>query len=105
MGKEEKDKTTVEYDTTVDDKYKVYASISFAVLLLGIGVPLWWHTTAVPRVSLPYAGIERLSDLKVKIGTKIILATTSKQRADALSNEIMEAFKSADIYQVEVERQ
>ena len=93
---------TIGYDTIVDEKYRIYASISFAVLLLGIGVPLWWHTTAVPRVPLPYAGIERLTDLDVNIKTKIVVAALSQDRAESLARDIMESFKNADIYRVEV---
>ncbi|XP_054011865.1 GPI transamidase component PIG-S [Hylaeus anthracinus] len=84
------------------EKYRVYASISFAVLLLGIGVPLWWHTTAVQRVPLPYAGIDGLSDLDVKIETKIVIAALSRDRAKMLARDITEAFENADIYRVEV---
>ncbi|CAD1478283.1 unnamed protein product, partial [Heterotrigona itama] len=76
-------------------KYRVYASISFAVLLLGVGVPLWWHTTAVPRVSLPYAGIEALSDLDVNIKTKIVIVALSRDRAESLVHDINGAFKNA----------
>ncbi|XP_043524096.1 GPI transamidase component PIG-S isoform X3 [Frieseomelitta varia] len=93
---------TIGYDTAVDEKYRVYASISFAVLLLGVGVPLWWHTTAVPRVSLPYAGIEALSDLDINIKTKIVIVALSRDRAESLVHDINDAFKNASIYQIEI---
>ncbi|XP_076232151.1 phosphatidylinositol glycan anchor biosynthesis class S [Calliopsis andreniformis] len=98
--KEETD--TIGYDTAEDEKYRIYASISFVVLLLGIGVPLWWHTTTVPRVALPYAGIERLSDLDIKIQVKLIIASHSLDRIESLARDITEAFKSTDIYRIEV---
>ena len=77
------------------EKYRVYASISFAVLLLAVGVPLWWHTTAVPRVSLPYAGIEALSDLDINIKMKIVIVALSRDRAESLAHDINGAFKNA----------
>lgn len=86
---------TIGYDTAIDEKYRVYASISFAVLLLGIGVPLWWHTTAVPRVPLPYDGIEQLSNLEINIKTKLIILALSRDRAELLVHDIKEAFKNA----------
>ncbi|XP_043265012.1 GPI transamidase component PIG-S [Colletes gigas] len=101
MG-EEVDDTTIDYDTAIDEKYRIYASISFAVLLLGIGVPLWWHTTAVQRVSLPYAGIDGLSNLDVKIKIKLVLAILSERRAEKLTRELTEAFENTAIYKVEI---
>lgn len=90
------------YDTAVDERYRVYASVSFAVLLLGVGVPIWWYTTAVPRVPLPYAGIEQLSDLEITVRTKIVVAALSRDRAESLARDIEEAFKNTSIYRIEV---
>ncbi|XP_012270747.1 GPI transamidase component PIG-S isoform X2 [Orussus abietinus] len=90
------------YDTPTDEKYRVYASISFAFLLLGIGVPLWWYTTSVPRVPLPYSGIEGLSDLEMKIKTKILIAVVDKRRAETLTEEIRKNFEKAELFNLEV---
>ncbi|XP_036148969.1 GPI transamidase component PIG-S isoform X2 [Monomorium pharaonis] len=87
------------------EKYRVYASLSFAVLLLGIGVPLWWHTTTVPRVTLPYNGIDELSQMDIKITTKITVAALSHNRAELLAHEIRRIFANAEIYQLDVEYQ
>lgn len=95
----------ISYDFNVDEKYRVYASVSFAVLLLGIGVPLWWHTTTVPRVTLPYTGIDELSKLDIKITTKITVAALSHNRAESLAREIRRTFENAEIYQLNVEYQ
>lgn len=95
----------VNQDSDVDEKYRVYASISFAVLLLGVGLPLWWHTTAVPRVPLPYTGIDELSQLDIRITTRITLAALSHTRAELLAREIRRAFANAEIYQLNVEHQ
>lgn len=95
----------VNQDSDVDEKYRVYASVSFAVLLLGIGVPLWWHTTAVPRVALPYTRINELSQLDIRITTRITLAGLSRSRTELLAREIKRAFANAEIYQLDVEHQ
>lgn len=29
------------------------AALTFIVILLGLGIPVWWNTTAVKRASLP----------------------------------------------------
>lgn len=79
----------------VSEKYRVYASISFAILLFAIGVPLWWHTTAVPRVAVPYSGITALSNLNIKIRSRIIIGSTSRTRAQQLTDYIAKAFENS----------
>ena len=37
-----------------------------------LGVPLWWKTTEVYRVQLPYADITELTQAKVTIGTNTV---------------------------------
>ncbi|KAI4496156.1 hypothetical protein M0802_008023 [Mischocyttarus mexicanus] len=98
---EEEDDRGEKYDLTFQ-KYRVYASISFAVILLGIGVPLWWYMTTVPRVALPYSGIYDLSDLEIRIKMKIIVAALTDERATALTEEIRRAFEASEIYDLEV---
>lgn len=65
------------------------------MLLLGIGLPLWWHTTAVPRVSLPYTGIERLSNLEINVRTKVVVVALSQDRVESLARDIAGAFENA----------
>lgn len=38
-----------------------WAAAGFAVVLLVVGVPVWWFTTTVYRAQLPYSTIETLS--------------------------------------------
>ena len=42
-----------------------WAALCFGIVCIGIGVPVWWKTTEVYRVSLPYADIQELSKTKV----------------------------------------
>ncbi|KAF7403994.1 hypothetical protein HZH68_006788 [Vespula germanica] len=83
-------------------KYRVYGSICFAVILLGIGVPLWWYMTTVPRVALPYSGIDDLSNLEIRIKMKILVAALTDERATALTEEIRRTFEDSEIYDLEV---
>ncbi|XP_015118142.1 GPI transamidase component PIG-S isoform X2 [Diachasma alloeum] len=87
-------------DDPVDEKYRVYASISFALLLLGIGIPLWWHTTAVLRVALPYSGIADLSNRDIKILCKITIASISKSHAELLAEEISRKFENCELHKI-----
>ncbi|XP_015591966.1 GPI transamidase component PIG-S isoform X1 [Cephus cinctus] len=93
------------HDTSTDEKYRLYASLSFAVLLLGVGVPLWWYTTAVPRVPLPYSGIARLSDLDMRISTRIIVATFARENGELLADEVRAFFADAEVLKVDVDHQ
>ena len=49
----------------VDKSIQHLAALSFGFLCIVIGVPLWWKTTEVYRVSLPYSDIADLSNTKV----------------------------------------
>lgn len=40
---------------------RAYASLGFAIVCLLIGLPLWWKTTTVYRIKLPYHDIANLS--------------------------------------------
>lgn len=98
----EEEIATVDYDSSKDEKYRICASISFAVILLGIGVPLWWYMTTVPRVALPYSGIDDLSHLEIRIKTKIVVAALSDERATSLTEEIKRNFRASEIYDINV---
>lgn len=79
----------------ISERYRVYASISFAILLIGIGVPLWWQTTAVPRVPLPYTGISALSNLNTSIRSRILIASSSRVRGELLTVHIKNALQNS----------
>lgn len=42
--------------------WTVWTAGSYAVVMLLLGLPLWWKTTAVQRVTLPYHDMASLSD-------------------------------------------
>ncbi|GAB1598709.1 GPI transamidase component PIG-S-like [Argonauta hians] len=58
----EKEKTT-----------RAYAAFGIGLIFIFFGIPLWWKTTEVYRVHLPYDEIEALTDTKVKYAVKINL--------------------------------
>ena len=41
------------------------AAVGVGFVCLVVGLPLWWKTTEVYRVSLPYSDIDTLADTKV----------------------------------------
>lgn len=42
-----------------------YAALSIGLICLLVGVPIWWKTTEIYRVQLPYHEISALADLRV----------------------------------------
>eukprot|EP00058_Branchiostoma_floridae_P026795 XP_002612286.1 hypothetical protein BRAFLDRAFT_104876 [Branchiostoma floridae] len=54
---------------------QVYATLGVALVVVVIGVPLWWKTTEVYRASLPYADIGELKGTQViyKVGVEFVL--------------------------------
>ncbi|CAH1233783.1 PIGS [Branchiostoma lanceolatum] len=54
---------------------QVYATLGVALVVVVIGVPLWWKTTEVYRATLPYGDIGRLKDTQViyNVGVEFVL--------------------------------
>ncbi|XP_058806069.1 GPI transamidase component PIG-S isoform X2 [Phymastichus coffea] len=74
----------------VDERCRVYASISFAVILLAIGLPLWWETTAVPRAKVPHAEIGQLKKLELAFQLRLYLGCIEPRRSEQLAMELLE---------------
>jgi hypothetical protein len=47
--------------------HPIGAALTFIVILLGLGVPVWWNTTTVQRASLP---LEELSTMAKVSGSE-----------------------------------
>lgn len=59
-----------------------------------IGVPMWWKTTEVYRVPLPYAEIESLNDVPIKATFRMGLFVKSQERRDILMFELSKKFEN-----------
>lgn len=69
------------------------ASLAFAFVIVVIGVPMWWKTTEVYRVPLPYSQIKSLSDVPLRISPDIGIFTHSAERSALLIEELTQLFK------------
>jgi hypothetical protein len=49
--------------------HSIGAALTFIVILLGLGVPVWWNTTTVQRASLP---LEELSNM-AKVSRNVLI--------------------------------
>lgn len=77
------------------DTIHIYATLAFIVVIIVIGVPMWWKTTEVYRVSLPYAEIESLDDTPIKATIRMgLFVGSSRERRDILAFELRKKFEN-----------
>ncbi|BFF92851.1 GPI transamidase component PIG-S-like [Drosophila madeirensis] len=84
-----------------EDKYRIGATIAFIVVIIGIGVPMWWKTTTVYRVTLPSNAILGLSEQPIKTAVQVAIYTQGSSRAQLLIGELQSAFNESEIWNVE----
>ncbi|KDR07999.1 GPI transamidase component PIG-S isoform X2 [Zootermopsis nevadensis] len=82
-----------------NDARRVYAAISFVVVLIVIGLPLWWETTDVYRVPLPYSRIAALDSLDVTLAMNISITTLDAARGDKLIEDLKDILKTSKLFQ------
>ncbi|XP_065076365.1 GPI transamidase component PIG-S-like isoform X1 [Ochlerotatus camptorhynchus] len=102
----EKDPTAEESTKTLDsedDSIHFYATLAFVVVIIVIGVPMWWKTTEVYRVPLPYSEIESLDDVPIKATIRMGLFTKSKERRDILLFELGKKFENNFVFNLQLE--
>ena len=67
------------------------ASASYVFIMLVLGVPVWWKTTEVYRVSLPYEDIDELSQtVPTTLKVNLLLVTTDMKKYDQWGPQIQE---------------
>lgn len=80
---------------TSSDTIHIYATLAFIVVIIVIGVPMWWKTTEVYRVSLPYAEIESLDAAPIKATIRMgLFVGSSRERRDILAFELRKKFEN-----------
>lgn len=100
--KEETSPAATKVEDSEDDKdaYRIFAAVAYAVVLIVIGLPLWWKTTEVYRVSLPYSRIAALDNLDVTLGMNISISTLDAARGDKLVADLNNIFKTSKFFQL-----
>lgn len=68
------------------------ASGLFILIILFIGLPMWWKTTAVSRVPLPYGGIKALSDTPLIVRSTVVVYAAEAERGAALVERLRKQF-------------
>nr|XP_019537101.2 GPI transamidase component PIG-S isoform X1 [Aedes albopictus] len=88
---------------SADDTIHFYATLAFIVVIIVIGVPMWWRTTEVYRVPLPYSEIESLDDAPIKATIRMGLFVKSKERRDVLLFELRKKFENNFVFNLQLE--
>ena len=83
----------INYNFCVIVDQQMYSAMSFAIMLLVIGIPLWWKTTEVYRVSLPYSEIYELAKLEFKINMTVHLVCIDPVKGGDYRNKLQEYTK------------
>ncbi|XP_013783441.1 GPI transamidase component PIG-S-like [Limulus polyphemus] len=84
--------------STVRDAGAVYAICTFALIFAFVGFPLWWKTTEVFRVPLPYQKMDSLPMQKVThlIGVTVVLVDNSVEKSSLWEQLTLFNLKSSD---------
>lgn len=80
---------------TLEDLRNLSAAV-YAIILLVIGIPLWWRMTEVQRHPLPYTQISQLGSMDVIIATDIFVYTENPSETENIIDRIHTAFNSSN---------
>lgn len=64
---------------------------------------MWWKTTEVYRVSLPYAEIEALNDVPIKATFRLGLFCSSSEKRDILAFELRKKFEQNFVFELDLQ--
>ncbi|XP_041972598.1 GPI transamidase component PIG-S isoform X2 [Aricia agestis] len=81
---------------------RMWASASFVGVLIIIGLPLWWKTTEVYRVTLPYSEISSFDTESHHVATQLKVLANSHHLAEELAGKIRETFKEYDAIKLNI---
>ncbi|CAH0696718.1 unnamed protein product [Spodoptera exigua] len=85
-----------------EESNRMWASASFVGVLIVIGLPLWWKTTEVYRVSLPYDKISSFDTLSHSITTELTVLANDEATAAEIIRQIEYAFKDSDVTKLKI---
>ena len=71
-----------------DEDIRVYAAMSFAFLLIVVGIPLWWKTTEVYRVHVPYGRIDDLKEIDITFPITVTVVSGKSERTDFILSHL-----------------
>jgi len=82
------------------EELRMWSAIAFSIIILGAGIPLWWKTTEVYRVDLPYSEIEELQALPPRVAVNVTLLTRDPAGTSRRVVELAKGFESSELFEV-----
>lgn len=92
---------TMDLNSEKSDTHRMWAAISFAVMLIVIGIPLWWKTTEVHRATLPYDEIHKLDPLSVNIGMTVYIYSEYPTRTNLIMQSLEDILSDLRVYSIQ----
>ncbi|KAG7303326.1 hypothetical protein JYU34_011815 [Plutella xylostella] len=83
---------------------RMWASASFVGVLIIIGLPLWWKTTEVYRVSLPYDKMSSLSAHAHSVLEEVTVLAADEATAAEVAGMLEQSAQHADIINLRVHK-
>ncbi|KAM3955762.1 phosphatidylinositol glycan anchor biosynthesis class S [Aphomia sociella] len=93
-----------EAKTEVEESNRMWASASFVGVLIVIGLPLWWKTTEVYRVTLPYDKINSFNTLSHAVTTELTVLANDVSTADEIVKLIKASFEETDVIKLNIKK-
>ncbi|XP_063217908.1 GPI transamidase component PIG-S isoform X2 [Bacillus rossius redtenbacheri] len=90
------------YDPEETEKHRIAAAIAFVAIMIVVGLPLWWKTTEVYRVWLPYSRIEALKTLDVRIELRIFVVGSDEVRGTKLADDLHKLFNDSLLFRANI---
>ena len=69
-----------------DENSRTYATLSYALVMLVVGLPVWWHTTDVERAPLPFDRIEEMNQETLKQTVPITIVSIKSGSVQDITN-------------------
>ncbi|XP_023938055.1 GPI transamidase component PIG-S [Bicyclus anynana] len=88
-----------------DEANRMWASASFVGVLIVIGLPLWWKTTEVYRVALPYDEINAFNTESHHITTDITVLANDELTAATIAELLKKEFEQYDVIKLNIKQQ
>nr|XP_026487110.1 GPI transamidase component PIG-S isoform X1 [Vanessa tameamea] len=85
-----------------EEANRMWASASFVGVLIIIGLPLWWKTTEVYRVALPYDKINAFETDSHYISTELTVLANDDETAQEVARQIEKAFQESDVIKLKI---
>ncbi|XP_013184139.2 GPI transamidase component PIG-S isoform X1 [Amyelois transitella] len=87
-----------------DEWSRMWASASFVGVLIIIGLPLWWKTTEVYRVSLPYDKINSFDGEALMLSTDLTVLANDEPTASEIAGLIEKDFEEQKVIKLNIKK-